>query len=42
MRAMGSGLKAEIFIKKLLVWGAFGPWGDFLDLGHCLVKGDIV
>jgi hypothetical protein len=20
--------------------GRFGPWGEFLDLGHCLVKRD--
>jgi hypothetical protein len=35
---MGSGVKVEICTKKLL---DFGSWGDFLSLGHCLVKRDI-
>jgi hypothetical protein len=41
VRAIGSGFKIEKFIKKLLALGHSGPWGDFLDLGHSLVKKDI-
>jgi hypothetical protein len=32
----------EIFTKKLLSLDSFGPWCDFLSLGHCLVKKEIV
>jgi hypothetical protein len=35
---MGSGFKVGTFIKKLLALGPFGSWGDFLNLGYCLVK----
>jgi hypothetical protein len=37
---MESSFKVGIFIKKLLALGHFGLWGDFLSLGHCLVKKD--
>jgi hypothetical protein len=37
---MGSGFKVGIFTKKLLALDAFGPWSEFLSLGHCLVKRD--
>jgi hypothetical protein len=35
---MGSDFKVKILTKKLLALDSFGPWGDFLSLGHCLVK----
>jgi hypothetical protein len=38
VRTMGSDFKAG---KNLLAMSSFGPWGDFLSLGHCLVKKDI-
>jgi hypothetical protein len=38
---MGPGFNVGIFIQKVSALGHFGPGGDFLSLGHCLVKRDI-
>jgi hypothetical protein len=32
------GFNVGMFIKDLLNLGSFGPWVDFLGLGHCLIK----
>jgi hypothetical protein len=32
------GFKVGIFIKEVLTLGLFGPWDNFLGLGHYLVK----
>jgi hypothetical protein len=38
MRTMGSGFKVEIVTKNLLALDPFGLWGDFLSLGHVLLR----
>jgi hypothetical protein len=37
---MGSSFKDGIFMEKFSALSHFGLWGDFLSLGHCLVKRD--
>jgi hypothetical protein len=41
VRTMDSGFKVKIFTEKLLALDPFGPWSNFLSLGHCLVKRDV-